>query len=96
MMNRYAKLIKTAIEEIAADSEAAGSESRPEIAENCRTYHLFHCRKKAGARENRINKPRHLLLYRVGKAGALEISRVLHDSMELDQHIPKEYRDPAE
>jgi toxin ParE1/3/4 len=95
-MNRYAKLIKTAIEEIAADPECAGSEPRPEIAKNCRTYHLVHGRKRAAARGDRIRKPRHLLLYRVTAAGKLEIGRVLHDSMELDRHLPEEYRNPAD
>ena len=93
---RYAKLIETAIQEIAADPERTGSEPRPEIAKKCRTYHLVHSRKRAGARGNRIRRPRHLLLYRVATAGNLEIGRVLHDSMELDRHLPEEYRNPAE
>ena len=96
IMQRYARLIKTAIQEIAANPELAGSVPRPEIAKNCRTYHLFFSRRQAGTRGDRIHKPRHLLLYRVGEAGVPEIGRVLHDSMELDRHIPADYREPAE
>jgi len=92
---RYAKLIEAAIIEIARDPECAGSEHRPEIAEHCRTYHLIHARKKAGGRGNRIRKPRHFLLYRVTAAGDVEIGRVLHDSMDFEQHIPEEYREGA-
>jgi toxin ParE1/3/4 len=91
-LKRYAQLIETAIAEIAADPERAGSVQRTEVAENCRTYHLFHSRKQAGTRGNRIRRPRHVLLYRVPTAGIVEIGRVLHDSMDLEQHLPEEYR----
>ena len=92
----YKKLIQTAIEEIAANPELIGSAGRPEILPHCRTYHLFHARKKAGGRGNRIRNPRHFLLYRVTEPDVVEIGRVLHDSMELEQHLPEEYREPAE
>jgi toxin ParE1/3/4 len=88
---RYSSLIETAIEHIASNPARAGSVSRPEIADNCRTYHLFHSRKKSGTPRNRIRTPRHFLLYRVTKLGVVEIGRVLHDSMELEQNLPKEY-----
>lgn len=89
---RYAKLIETALAAIAADPELAGSMHRPDIAENCRTYHLIHSRKKASSRENRIRNPRQFLLYRVTEAGVVEIGRVLHESLDLDQHLPEEFR----
>jgi toxin ParE1/3/4 len=89
---RYAQLLETAIAEIAEDPVRAGSVQRREIAENCRTYHLFHSRKKADTRGNRIRKPRHFLLYRVVATGVVEVGRVLHDSMDLEQHLPEEYR----
>jgi toxin ParE1/3/4 len=38
-----------------------------------------------------IRQPRHFLLYRVA-GNVVEIGRVLHDSMELDLHLPEEYR----
>jgi toxin ParE1/3/4 len=93
---RYAKLIETAIAEIAANPDCLGSMHRPEIANNCRTYHHFHARKKAGVRGNRVGKPRHFLLYRTTDAGVVELGRVLHDSMDFAQHLPDEYRGTAE
>jgi toxin ParE1/3/4 len=93
---RYGKLIQTAIEEVAANPDLAGSVQRPEIAEHCRTYHLFLSRKRAGGRGDRIRNPRHFLLYRVPESNVVEIGRVLHDSMELAQHLPEEYCNPAE
>ena len=92
LMHRYRELMQTAIEAVAANPELAGSAGRPEIAENCRTYHLFHSRKDAGTRGNRVRNPRHFLLYRVPATGVVEIGRVLHDSMDLEQHLPAEYR----
>ena len=92
MLHRYGKLIAAAIAEIAANPELAGSVKRAEIAEHCRTYHLIHSRKKAGGRGNRVRHPRHFLLYRATESNVVEIGRVLHDSMELDQHLPEDYR----
>jgi toxin ParE1/3/4 len=91
-LRRYAKLLATAIEEVAANPEVAGSSPRPEIADHCRTYHLFFSRKTAGRAGDRIRRPRHFLLYRVTEAGIVEIGRVLHDSMDLEAHLPEEYR----
>ena len=91
-LKRYAKLIATAIEQIAENPELAGSSQRPEIAAHCRTYHLYFSRKSAGLAGDRIRQPRHFLLYRVTESNALEIGRVLHDSMDLQASLPEEYR----
>jgi toxin ParE1/3/4 len=95
-LKRYARLIQTAIEDVAENPECMGSESRPEIADHCRTYHLYHSRQKAGKPGHRIRNPRHILLYRVVESDILEIGRILHDSMDLEQHLPEEYRRQAE
>ncbi len=91
-LKRYGKLIATAIEQVAENPELAGSSKRPEIAERCRTYHLFFSRKSAGRAGDRIRHPRHILLYRVTESNVVEIGRVLHDSIELQAHLPEEYR----
>jgi toxin ParE1/3/4 len=91
-LRRYAKLIATAIEQIAEDPERAGSSPRPEIGEHCRTYHLYFSRTTAGRAGDRIRQPRHLLLYRVTESNTLEIGRVLHESMDFLAHLPDGYR----
>ena len=91
-LKRYAKLIATAIQQIAENPERAGSRQRPEIAANCRTYHLYFSRKSAGRAWDRIRQPRHFLLYRVSESNMVEIGRVLHDSMDLQANLPEEYR----
>jgi toxin ParE1/3/4 len=95
-LKRYGKLIATAIEQVAANPELAGSSRRPEITGPCRTYHLFFSRKSAGRPRDRIRQPRHFLLYRVSESNIVEIGRVLHDSMELQAHLPDEYRGSPE
>jgi toxin ParE1/3/4 len=92
ILKRYGKLIATAIEQVAVNPERAGSMQRPEIAEGCRIYHLFFSRKSAGRAGDRIRRPRHFLLYRVTESGVVEIGRVLHDSLELEAHLPEAYR----
>lgn len=92
IMQRYRKLIQTAIERIAANPELIGSSTRPEFASRCRTYHLFFSRKSSGQTGDRIRHPRHFILYRVTEDNIVEIGRVLHDSMDLLEHLPEEYR----
>ncbi len=89
---RYARLIAKAIEQIADDPDRLGSSQRPELTENCRTYHLSFSRESAGRPGDRIRQPRHFLLYRVTESNTLEIGRVLHDSMDCQANLPDEYR----
>jgi len=95
-LKRYAKLIATAIEQIAENPDRTGSSRRPEIAEHCRTYHLYFSRKSTGRAGDRLRQPRHFLLYRVTESNIVEIGRVLHDSMDLQANLPEEYRGSPE
>ena len=95
-LKRYAKLIATAIEQIAENPELAGSIRQSEIAQHCRTYHLYFSRKSAGPTRDRVRQPRHLLLYRVTESNIVEIGRVLHDSMDVRTNLPEEYRSSPE
>jgi toxin ParE1/3/4 len=95
-LTRYAKLIATAIEQIAENPERSGSIQQPEIAEHCRTYHLYYSRKSTGRAKDRIRQPRHFLLYRVIESNIVEIGRVLHDSMDLEANLPEEYLNSPE
>jgi toxin ParE1/3/4 len=89
---RYEALLVRAILDVADHAERAGSQERLEIAPAARTYHLYHSRKRVEAATGRVGHPRHLLLYRTCDDGRIEIGRVLHDSMDLSQHLPEEYR----
>ncbi len=54
-----------------------------------RTYHLTFSRK--GVEGKVVKAPRHLILYRLNSA-SLEVGRILHDSRDLDRHLPELYR----
>jgi toxin ParE1/3/4 len=89
---RYAALVAQAITEIARDPARRGSVSREEIAPAARTYHLWHARNGVPASRGRVRHPRHFLLFRSRDDGRVEIARVLHDSMDLQRQLPREYR----
>jgi toxin ParE1/3/4 len=90
VQERYARLIDTAISDIAADPERPGSRARPELAQGIRTYHLSFSRQRARGQGSIIHKPRHFLVYRLRGDTHIEIVRVLHDAMELRRHLPDE------
>ena len=85
---RYEALVVRAILDLAGNPDRAGTHSRPEIAADVRSYHLSHSRGRVAAAIGRVKHPRHFLLYRVRNDGGIEVGRVLHDSMDLDRHLP--------
>lgn len=85
---RYERLIDTAIDDVADDPDRLGSRVRPELRAGIRTYHLISSRERGRGPGGIIRTPRHLLVYRLIGDTQLEILRVLHDRMELGQHLP--------
>lgn len=92
---RYAALLFQAIKDIAEKHDRAGATPRPEIATSGWTYHLLHSRDRVAKSKGRVTRPRHFLLYRVTE-NAVEIARVLHDSVDFARHLPDEYRADSE
>ncbi|HVC92474.1 MAG TPA: type II toxin-antitoxin system RelE/ParE family toxin [Pirellulales bacterium] len=91
---RYEALLTQAIMDVVDSPDLRGGANRPEIAPAAKTYHLFHSRNHVGAKSARVKAPRHFLLYRTRTDGLVEIGRVLHDSMDLNEHIPEDFRLP--
>jgi toxin ParE1/3/4 len=87
---RYEALIVRAIADVVASPDRPGVHVRDEIVRSARTYHLAHSRQNVANKSLRVKRPRHFLLFRVGDGGVTEIARVLHDSMDLPQHLPPE------
>jgi toxin ParE1/3/4 len=79
--DRYERLLSTALVALVTDPDRIGSAARPELGHGVRSYHLRHSRGDSG-----VARPRHLILYRIGDAGTVEVGRVLHDAMELERH----------
>ena len=90
-VERYKALIKQAVWDIANDPKRPGSKERPELMiEGARTYHLEFSRGKV--RGPSVKSPRHFLLYRHLDERVIEVGRVLHDSRDLQRHLPNAYR----
>jgi toxin ParE1/3/4 len=71
----YRDLIREALKSIAADPKCGKLRgARPGI--------LSHHIKLPG------RNARHVVFYRISRDGAVEIVRVLHDTMDFDQHLP--------
>ena len=85
---RYEALLITALRDLAADPGRNGTIPRPELGESVRSYH-----NRARTAKGMVRAPRHLLLYRVLHPDIIGIGRVLHDSMELERHLPEDYGD---
>jgi toxin ParE1/3/4 len=89
---RYEALLIQAIEDVATDPNRAGSHDRSEIAPDDRTYHLRFSRDRVKKSIKKVQRPRHFLLYRRASDGGIEIARMLHDGMDLERHLPDDYR----
>jgi toxin ParE1/3/4 len=89
---RYKALLTRAILDVANNPELPGSHRRREIDSSARTYHVLHSRNHVDPQLRRIRRPRHFLLYRTRADGSVEIGRVLHEAVDLPQHLPAEYR----
>ena len=77
----YADTLTRAIQALAAGPHVTGARERNEIEDGLMALHV--------ARKGR--KGRHLVLYRVGSPHdppAIDVLRLLHDSMDLPRHFP--------
>ena len=89
-MERYRTLIGAAIQDLTDDPFRRGTVDRFEIAPGCRTYHLSNSRTRATKLRTNVKRPRHFVLFRFPDEDTLEIVRVLHDSMDLEERIFRE------
>jgi len=92
---RYEALLVQAISDLLESSESSGVKIRDEIFPGIRTYHLSHSRRQVPVELGYVRNPRHFLIYRQLNNDCIETVRVLHDSMDLEQHLPHEADDPA-
>ncbi|MFO5990403.1 type II toxin-antitoxin system RelE/ParE family toxin, partial [Pseudomonas aeruginosa] len=51
------------------------------------SIHLVYCRSMPNV--GKVVRPRHFVFYRMATDQVLEVVRVLHDAMDLDQHLPQ-------
>ena len=89
----YNALLRQAFKDIRDDPFRLGSRERPEIGANVRSFHISLSKIRA---ESDIKSPRHFILYFLPKENEIVVSRVLHDSRDLDRHVPREDVDRAQ
>ncbi|MGE8113805.1 type II toxin-antitoxin system RelE/ParE family toxin [Pseudomonas sp. NPDC086566] len=82
---RYKDLLQATFQSLADDPLHIDSTLRDDISSGLRSLHLgFHVLKMT---DGRIIRPRHIVFYRTGENQVVEILRVLHDAMEVSQHL---------
>lgn len=86
---RYATLITAALHDVSSQPDRVGSIRRPELGEGVRSWHLSLSRERARTVTGIVRRPRHFLIYRI-EGDLVAVGRVLHDAMELVQHIGSE------
>lgn len=84
--DRYEALIAQAFADLVENPFRPGAKQRQDLFPGIYTYHLVLSREHV--LEDRVKSPRHFLVYRV-IANHIDILRVLHDSRDLDRHIPR-------
>jgi len=88
---RYRTLLMQVLRDVAEDPERIGSKDRPDILiPGARAYHFSFSRDHVEGR--RVKAPRHFVLYRQRPGGEIEIARILHDSRDIERHLPENYR----
>jgi toxin ParE1/3/4 len=83
----YVETLSAALEALVDGPAILGAKKRPDIGRGISTLHV--------ARHGR--KGRHFLMFRVGRhqgQNVIDVLRVLHDSMDLQHHMPSQ--SPAE
>lgn len=86
---RYESLIVAGLRDVAAQPDRPGSIERPELGAGVRSWHLRLSRNHPSTGAAGVRRPRHFLIYRV-EPKLLVVGRVLHDAMELAQHLNPE------
>jgi toxin ParE1/3/4 len=88
---RYEALVQQALYDIGIDPERPGSKELPEIMiKGARTWHLELSRRRVSGPG--VKEPRHFILYRRRENGVVEVARILDHSLDLQRHLPKDYR----
>ena len=93
---RYEALLTTALTDLAIDPDRVGVRKRDELGPDVRSYHLLLARDRSRGAHGIVRRPRHLVIFRVIAPDILDIGRVLHDAVELANHMPPEYRAPPD
>jgi toxin ParE1/3/4 len=82
---RYEALIKQATYDLAIDPHRAGSRPKHNLQIRLYFYHLKHSRRSATRPVDRVQEPRHFIVYRIPNSTQIQIVRVLHERMQFSR-----------
>ncbi len=82
---QYCNQLQATLHALAEKPAHACSSTRDELFPGLRSLHLSF--NKLVMDDGRINSPRHIVFYRTGPDQVIEILRILHDAMEITQHL---------
>jgi toxin ParE1/3/4 len=82
---RYAAVLADAMRQVADKPEGPLTKKRTELRSGIRSFHVRYARRSANT--TKVRRPVHVLYYRVGQEGVIEIVRVLHERMDPSRHI---------
>ena len=87
---RYDALILQALIEIDRDPCLPGSRELPKsLGSGIRTYHI--ALSKSKVKGDKVDSPRHVIVYRQLKDGKIEIINIIHEARDLSRHLPKNF-----
>lgn len=78
---RYTTLLVQAMQDVADDPRRVGVEWVGQPGRRIGLYHLRHSRKHVPDPSERVQEPRHAVVFRIGEVGTIEILGFLHDRM---------------
>jgi len=82
---RYAITLAAAMRKVAADPLGTMTQNRNDLARGIRSFHIRYARSTEAS--EKVNRPVHILYYRVIGPEFVEIVRVLHDRMDAPRHL---------
>ena len=88
---RYHQLMLAAFATLGDNPTGPGSHEVPRVA-GVRTYHLRLARRLV-VREQRVGRPRHLIVYRIAPDGVVEVLSIVHDRMLLPRAARRAQRE---
>src|SRR5688572_33099299 len=74
--SRYAALLVTAMQTVAADPRGPTTRERKDLLPELRSFHVRH------VPGHEVSAPVHVIYYRATKSGSIDVDRVLQERME--------------
>ncbi len=88
----YDLVIKQSLDDLRVDPYRLGSKERSEIGAGMRSYHTKHSRERSGTT---VKLPKHMVIYYLPNEDELSISRIVHESRDVQRHIPEQHKEQA-